>query len=381
MATGKRQQKNVGKAELRVQTWRRFCLDLFQRHHGITKQTDIAKLIGCSPPRVRDFLQDPARLGKKAVTRIASCFKIPVQTQIFQTWNQLNVRQAGADDEPVRRPKSRRPDYVKSDPDTIFAQLLEETILFGPEQATVDAYFTSVLNRSFVPASVYLSEIESLPATQSDPLKQVFALHKRYRLLTAVGCVNQSVLFDILSRALLILMHPDRIKDNSSEVVVARIVIISDQVTYFCERYTHPNPDFEKRLHGLLSALMELQRLAGTAVQRATVHLKCAQIQSYLGNIASAEKFLAAGLNEAKGTTWEYHAQIAEVIVLRAKGESARALELATTLAGDEALLRDEYHLRYIQLHLIEMTLGIDRFKKPVPNAGTGSDQGDPNSK
>jgi len=150
-----------------------------------------------------------------------------------------------------------------------------------------------------------------------------------------------------------------------------------DQVSFYCERLSYQNIDHIRTLKRLYESMRSLLPTAETPIARANVYLKCAQLQACLGNIESAEKLLESGRKEAAGSLWEYHVKIVELILLRAKGERATAMDHAIELTSDRAELRDEFHLRLIQLHMVEMTLGINRYEKPAPDSGAGSNDGE----
>ncbi len=377
MAKGKRTEKNMGKAELRAEVWRKYLLEKFESYHGVTKQKDIAAMIGCTPGRVTDYLGDPQKLGRRSVDRIASCFGFQTGEYILREWQSLNHRQGGSDEEPVRRPQSKRPDYAKASKRAIYDQHLEESELLGEAEALSTAFMTSMLNRQFPQAAVYIDKSEALPENASDPVFRAMNLHRRFRLLSAAGCTNTDVLRDLLQRAIQLLSDEQISADTRYRVSTMRIAVMCDQVSFYCERLSYQNIDHIRTLKRLYESMRSLLPTAETPIARANVYLKCAQLQACLGNIESAEKLLESGRKEAAGSLWEYHVKIVELILLRAKGERAAAMDHAIELTSDRAELRDEFHLRLIQLHMVEMTLGINRYEKPAPDSGAGSNDGE----
>ena len=172
-----------------------------------------------------------------------------------------------------------------------------------------------------------------------------------------------------------LLAHAQKLLDSSRpnqskyhKLSTIRIAATVEQVSFACERLDYKRPDHQRALLDLDDVVTKLLPEAETQTARSELYIRKAQLQVALGNIERAEAFLAKGRREAGGKKIrERHAVIVEIMILRAKGEHEKAVELALEHVDKKSALQDEFHKQILNQQIVEIILDFKRYGTPVP--------------
>ena len=369
MVKGKQALKTSDNSEVRAQIWEKVLLDLFARHHGTKTKRDIAKLLGRSETTVNGYFKDPAILGDKVVELVASAFdRLDVKEYIFKQWKSLRLNLPDEPGSADAKRASRRRQSLRDSFASIVDYLRIETIENGRYVALGAAYSRCMLNRYVWQAASYIPEMEDIATKSGDTAALAWCQLLKFRALRTVGFSSVEHLIALLRRAQELLDSSDSSHSAFHKLSTIRIATTIDQASFACERLNYKRKEHRAALLDLDNSLTQLLPEAETKSARSELYIRKAQIQACLGNIDRAEAFLAKGRSEAGGKIIrEKHAVIVEIMVLRAKGETEKAVELALEHIDKKPALQDEFHKQILTQQVVEIILGFKRYGTPVP--------------
>lgn len=369
MDKGKVAKRTSGNSEVRAQIWEEVILDLFVRHHGMRTKREIAKLLGRGESTVNGYFKDPATLGHHVIEVIASAFEsLETKAYVFKQWNSLQLNIPDDGDERAARKARLRRQGVRESLASIVDYLRIETLENGRYVALGAAYSRCMLNKYFWEAASYLPEMEQIAESTGDTIATASCMLHRFQVLRNVGFSNLDYLVSLLRKAQQLLDSSTESSSSLHKLSTTRIAVTVEQVSFTCERLTYDRKDHRSALLEMDERLSRIWHEAHSEVTKAEVCIRRAQIYACLGDVKRAETFLARGRKEAgRKFMPETHATIVEIMILRAKGDQEKAVELALAQLNTKAVVQDEYHKRIIIQQVVEIILDVNRYGKPAP--------------
>lgn len=371
MAKGKQATKTSDNSEVRAQIWEKFLLDLFARHHGTKTKRDIAKLLGRSETTVNGYFKDPANLGGKVVERVASAFdRLDVKEYIFRQWKSLCLNLPDDLGSDAAKRALRRRQSLRETFSSIQDNLRIDTVVKGRYVALGIACSQCMLNRYFWQAASYIPEMEEIAKNSGDTIALAWCHLLKFRVLRTVGFSRVDNLVALLTHAQTLLDSSRPNQSKYHKLSTIRIAATIEQASFTCERLDYKKQDHTLGLIELDNLLTQLLPEAETKTARSELYIRKAQLQAALGNIERAEAFLAKGRREAgRKVMREKHALIVEIMILRARGEPEKAVDLALEHVDKKSALEDEFHKQVLTQQIVEIILDFKRYGTPVPES------------